>query len=341
MTWHRLYNFILHLAVWAAFFLLVLTLIPKPEFARPFPHPPFPHFFLLLFPTLAGFYYVNSGLLIPQLLARQFRVLYVLSLCIVCTFIVLIPSIEHILFHSGFRLPPPHVRSIHLLLSLLLFLIVLIVSSGSNIVRYWFAAEERKKEIEFEKTTAELSFLKSQINPHFLFNTLNNIYTLSILKPDQASDAILKLADLMRYVFTDPTLKEVPMEEELNYLEKFIALQKIRLTKNVVVDFQVFGDPGDKKIAPLLLLPFIENAFKYGVSTHLPSRIQIHLFFKDDQLVLQTKNSIFDQSNEHIISTGIGLTNVERRLQLLYPDLHWLKIEAKDDTFYVDLQILI
>lgn len=341
MNGQRLYNFILHLAVWAAFFLLVVSLAPKPHFHPELPTPPFPPFFLLLFPALAGFYYLNSLLLIPQLLARHSRLVYVLCVAAFCCVIVLIPSAEHAFLNPDKPPLPPEIDSIHILISLLLFLLVLIASSGSDIVRYWFAAEERKKEIEFEKTTTELSFLKSQINPHFLFNTLNNIYTLSILKPEQASDAILKLADLMRYVFTDPGQKAVPMVEELGYLEKFIDLQKLRLTQNVTIDFQTFGEPDGKKIAPLLLLPFIENAFKYGVSTHLKSTIQIHLFFKEDQIVLQTKNSIFDQSNEHIISTGIGLANVERRLQLLYPNLHWLRIETIDDFYFIDLQILI
>lgn len=331
----------IHLVLWVSFILVVITLVPKPHFREDLPLQHFPPFLSLLFPALAIFYYLNSIVLIPQLLARQKRNTYLLALSGCFMAVLAIPYVEHdILVPHAPPLPRP-IQTIQVLLTMLLFFMVLVVGSGVKIVYNWYAAQERQKEIEFEKTTTELSFLKSQINPHFLFNTLNNIYTLSVLRPEQASDAILKLSDLMRYVFTDSSQTEVPVQEELNYLEKFVDLQKIRLTSNVVVDFKVFGKPGDEKIPPLLLLPIIENAFKYGASTHEASLIQIHVHIKPEEVVLEARNPIFSGTNEHVISTGIGLQNVKRRLQLLYPHRHWLKVETVESVFAIDLHILI
>jgi len=342
MNLARLYHFILHLASWLAFFILVLSISPKPGFHFRLPHPPFPPFFIILFPLLASFYYLNQWIFIPKILAWKMRIQYVGAIVVFLIITISVPILEPIWItwisdHKGSA--PPHIISINVLISTLLFLIILIASSGEKIVKYWFSAENLKKEMEFEKTITELSFLKSQINPHFLFNTLNNIYTLSILKSDKAPEAVLKLADMMRYVLSDIGDREVPIQQELEYIEKFISLQKIRLTDKVVVNYEVFGIPENQKVAPLLLLPFIENAFKFGVSTRENSILGIIIQVKQKSVTLQVENQTFEEKIAKNLSTGTGLKNVKRRLELLYPKNHWLRIEQIGNKFYIDLNI--
>jgi len=339
MVWLRIYTFVLHLASWLAFFILVVMIAPRPHVQIFLPHPPFPPFLFLLFPALASFYYLNSLLLIPKVLARQHLGTYLGSLLTSTLLILLIPQLSEQLFPHPDHFRPPHLVSINILISFSLFLIVLIASTGNNIVQNWFSAESQKRAIEFQKTAAELSFLKSQINPHFLFNTLNNIYTLSILKSDKASDSILKLAGMMRYVLSEVGEKSVQLEQEIDYLQQFIDLQKIRLTELVTVDFQVFGSTANKEVAPLLFLPFVENAFKYGVSTHTQSTIKISLTLKPGSIIFQTENQIFEEKLSKELSTGTGLVNARRRLEILYPERHWLRIETIGNTFYMDLTL--
>jgi two-component system LytT family sensor kinase len=338
MNGFRIYSGILHAAAWFAFFILVVILAPGREMHSFSPNPPFPDFLVRIFPVLVLFFYLNSFLLIPRILARQQLWAYLGCLLF---FSLLIPGITAFrdLFSSTPGNLPPEIRAIQTLYTLVLFLLVLIASTGNNIVQNWFSAESQRREIEFQKTATELSFLKSQINPHFLFNTLNNIYTLSILKSEKAADSILKLADMMRYVLTEVGDKPVPMEQEIHYLEQFIDLQKIRLTESVKVEFQVFGDPAGHTIAPLLLLPFIENAFKYGVSTRIDSIIKISITLKPGTIILQTENQVFEEKLAKELSTGTGLRNAGRRLELLYPDRHWLRTETIGSKFFADLTL--
>ena len=325
------------MASWLAFFLVSVALVPGPDHQFGLPHPPFPPFFFCIFPLLIGFYYFNNRVLINGLLSKEWRQLYVISV-VLCGVGIVYFSNWLVVVSTGQQLPQEVVQ-VNVLLAILLFLVVFLASSGARIIRFWFAAEERKREIEFESTASELIFLKSQINPHFLFNTLNNIYTLTILKSDKAAEAVLKLADMMRYTLTETGSKPVEIQKEIDYLRQYIALQQIRLTDRVIVDFSVFGEANGLTIAPLILIPFVENAFKYGVSTKEPSTIRIHIFLKAHELILQTENRRHTDVVPQKDSTGVGLKNVKRRLELLYADHHWLRIETIQDTFFVDLTL--
>ncbi len=341
MVLAKAYKVLVHLASWLAFFLFVLIFAPKPHFEVVMPHPPFPPFFMVLFPVLAAFYYCNKGIFIPLQLAKQKRSAYRLSITLCTLLVVYIPFIDYAYLFEGHPgpLPDSDVLGVNVLITLLLYLCVFITSSGQAIVKNWFSAESRKKEMEFEKTVTELSFLKSQINPHFLFNTLNNIYTLTVLKSEKAPEFILKLADMMRYVLSDVGQKEAPLEQEIEYMEKFIDLQKMRLTDKTEVEFVVFGKPENRKIAPLLLMPFVENAFKYGISASEPSKIRISLMLKNKELTFQVENQIFGEKISKMLSTGTGLKNVKRRLELLYPESHWLRAERIGTKFHADLNL--
>ena len=215
------------------------------------------------------------------------------------------------------------------------FYLFLLTLAFSLFLRIW----QRLKRIEQDKIGAELNLLKAQINPHFLFNTLNSIYALSLQKSDVTSDAIVKLSSMMRYVLKDAEHKYVYLKDEISYLNDYIELQKLRLNPNVHLDLQISGDYNQAKIAPLMLIPFIENAFKYGVSTEGRSEIEIHIFYIESELRLAIRNSKPDLINGAGESTELGLNNAKKRLLLLYPDKHTLTIEDKKEDFFVNLVI--
>lgn len=193
--------------------------------------------------------------------------------------------------------------------------------------------------MESEKIKAELSVLKHQINPHFLFNVLNDIYGQAITKSGDPADSILRLSELMRYVLSEAQYEKVSLEKEIHYLENYIALQKRRLTEKTKVEVHFTGNFGNKQIPPLLFINFIENAFKHGVSTETESSIFIGIEIKNNLLEMKVKNGKPVRSNKQVTSNYIGLENTRRRLDLLYNNKHELKIVNEKDYFLVTLSI--
>ncbi|GAB4043594.1 sensor histidine kinase [Spirosoma jeollabukense] len=199
----------------------------------------------------------------------------------------------------------------------------------------------RWRETEREKIQTELSYLKAQINPHFLFNTLNSIYSLAIIESPPTADAIVKLSSFLRYVIQESQKNQVLLRNELEYIGQYIALQRLRLGDTAQIDFTIEGNTNRKQIAPLLLISFIENAFKYGVSPEEPSAIQVSISMQGNTLrcyVVNKKVRVFQPT---AVASGIGLTNTKARLQLLYPDRHQLIIDDKPASFTVDLSITL
>ncbi|MFZ7115818.1 MAG: sensor histidine kinase [Bacteroidota bacterium] len=188
---------------------------------------------------------------------------------------------------------------------------------------------------EKEKLNAELSYLKAQINPHFLFNTLNSIYSLAIEKSDYTPIAVVKLSGMMRYVLTESSAQFVSLEKEINYIRDFVDLQKLRVGNTADVQFEISGDFIGSRIAPLILIAFIENAFKYGVNPDQKSEIVIQLSVSGKKLHLIVKNNkvIFnsDWSNQ------VGLDNTINRLDLIYPSKYTLHFRDKDNEYQVEL----
>lgn len=205
------------------------------------------------------------------------------------------------------------------------------------LVTSWYRNNRKQKELEKEKITAELSFLKSQINPHFLFNTLNDIYTLTYQKSDVAPDALLKLSDLLRYMIKDSGDDQSLLEKEVAYLNSVIELHSIGQKGAVYVDFHVDGTIGSQKIAPLILINFIENAFKHGVVDDPEHPIKITLCADLSAITFSVKNKKNIFIKDH--TGGIGLRNVRRRLELIYPGKHQLEITNQDDFFNIELKI--
>jgi sensor histidine kinase YesM len=220
--------------------------------------------------------------------------------------------------------------------SFLLFNLAWASSSGIRLSLEWKNAEERRQKSENANLSAELSQLKSQLNPHFLFNTLNGIYTLSLSKDDAASEAVLKLSHLLRYVMAETSADFVPLERELEHLKHFVALNQMRLTAQTPVLFHIEGKAGGYQIVPLLLLPFIENAFKFGSSARDYSPINVNILIKNNILTFTCQNHIRNTLDD---STGIGIANTTRRLELLYPKRYQLDISNQGGIFNVLLKI--
>jgi LytS/YehU family sensor histidine kinase len=188
------------------------------------------------------------------------------------------------------------------------------------------------------KFNAELSLLKAEINPHFLFNTLNNIYSFIIAKDDRAAQAVIDLAGFMRYIIRNAKEDKIPLQEELDYITHYVELQRYRTVNKAHIDFMLNGLPEDRKIAPLMVITFIENAFKYGLSPEEDSHVWIDIAIQGDELRLTTYNKKARRAFPEI-SSGIGIANTRNRLQLLYPGRHRLIIRDDDNSFLVNLII--
>ncbi|MBC7614669.1 MAG: histidine kinase [Pedobacter sp.] len=215
------------------------------------------------------------------------------------------------------------------MVSLFIFMMIIGISIGTSTVRRWQSAES-------EKASAELSFLKAQINPHFLFNTLNNIYTLSIINSEHTSESIMKLSNIMRYVTDDVTNNFVKLNDEIECIRDYISLQQLRLAKDSEVTFEVRGNANGQQVAPLIFMTFIENAFKYGLTKKEKTVITIRLNIESDKIIFFCQNKIHSQQN-NLERTGIGITNTKQRLRSLYPKLHVLKIINENEIFTVEL----
>jgi LytS/YehU family sensor histidine kinase len=206
-----------------------------------------------------------------------------------------------------------------------------------KLVKHWYFKKVENEILEKEKLKAELQILKGQLHPHFIFNTLNSIYALSIKKSDQASETILKLSDLMRYMFAECDGPTISLTKEIGILNNYIALAKIRFRDRLDMTINISGNFENKKVAPLLFLPFLENSFKYGTHEVLNNAwISLDLHLKGDQLRFKLMNGKCNDQ-ENIISSGTGLSNVKRRLEMLYPSAHQLRISEDADTFIIQL----
>jgi two-component system, LytTR family, sensor kinase len=203
----------------------------------------------------------------------------------------------------------------------------------------WVKNIQQKAEMENRNLKNELELLKSQINPHFLFNTIHNIDALIHKKPDEASRYLITMSEMLRYMIYETNTDVVPLEGEVNYLRKYIDLQKLRFAQNNFVNLELPEDSTNLKIAPMLLLPFTENAFKYAHSRSKPPGISITMQCDGKFLVFTCENSFDPASSKKTHSGGVGLENVKRRLQLIYPEQHWLEIKDKNNTFTVELKI--
>jgi LytS/YehU family sensor histidine kinase len=212
------------------------------------------------------------------------------------------------------------------------FIVVAIFSYTIKIYAQW-------KKAERAIIDAELAYLKAQINPHFLFNTLNSIYALAIQKSDATADSIVQLSNMMRYVLTDAAQNFVPLSKEIDYIRDYIALQTTRLPENVVFGFQVLGEPTSQQIAPMLLVPLIENAFKYGVNPDEECCIDIITEISEQQFLFMVRNKKVSIRIDESNSNKMGIENVRKRLMAVYPSSSSLTINDDERIFMITLKI--
>ncbi|WP_443945722.1 sensor histidine kinase [Pedobacter sp. AW1-32] len=201
----------------------------------------------------------------------------------------------------------------------------------------WFNSERIQRNLESERREMELQFLKSQLNPHFLFNSLNNIYSLAYQKSDKTADAVLKLSEIMRYMIYESNTPTVALNKEVEYLTNYIELQKIRFKDGAYIELSLNGEIDNQKIVPLMLISFVENAFKHGVVTDPQEPVRINIIANQKILHFSVINKKNQQNKD--AQGGVGLVNVERRLQLIYPDRYKLNVVNSATHYTCELMI--
>ena len=352
---------VIHLAAWLCFLLLPILFYPRPrEMDLSFFKDHYLSALVIINnAVIIAFYYLNTYLFLPRLFDQKKFFSYTALILALLVFYTFLPRIYHSIFGASGLNPNPalanlppgarpgsgnRVRPVVNPANLVLFLLVFVFSTGIRVINQLFRSEAHNKEIANEKLKAELSFLKAQINPHFLFNTLNNIYALATAQSEHTAAAVMKLSSIMRYVLTEARNDLVPLEKEIQFTSHYIELQKMRLTDKTSIEFSVRGEPLGRQIAPLLLLPFVENAFKYGISTRERSPINILLEIKDNSLYFSICNHKHLNTSLRVSdNTGIGISNTKRRLDLFYEDRYTLDIQDKpnerNNEFIVHLKV--
>ncbi len=214
----------------------------------------------------------------------------------------------------------------------------IVITGALKMYRLGIKRQLVEKELAAKQFQAELQLLRAQINPHFLFNTLNNLYSLTLEKSDQAPTIVVKLSELMRYMLETSRQEKSSLQSEITFIRNYLALEKLRLNNRATIYFEVVGEPQQKTIASLLLIPFIENAFKHGINA-TAGNVYLHsqLRIEQNEILFFIENSISSKRHEEV--SGTGLENVRRRLHLLYPNSHQLAIENDGTKFSVNLQL--
>ena len=210
------------------------------------------------------------------------------------------------------------------------------------IMNEWLKGQRKTSELHNKTLQSELKFLKSQINPHFLFNTLNNLYALTLKKSDLAPEIVLKLSEMMRYMLYECNERMVPLSKEVNYIKNYLELEKLRQGKKFDIKFDLEGEIEHQKIAPLMFIPFLENSFKHGLNNQISEGfvdIKLKIFDHSVEVDIENSKSPTLPSPSGKKSGGIGLVNVRRRLDLLYPDNYNLDIKNNPNTYHVNLKL--
>lgn len=219
------------------------------------------------------------------------------------------------------------------------FILFWTLSLSYRLINEWMSLNKKNKEIEAEKSIIELAYLKAQINPHFIINTLNTIYSLILKGSEKASEALLLYSQLIRYIFDKIETDFVSLQEEIDYINNYIDLQVLRYTDTLNVEFEIEGNIEKHKIAPLTFISFIENCFQYGISNHYPSTIAIHIKTGENNIHFTTENRKYKKKAIQYNGNNIGIKNTKRKLNLIYPNKHKLSIKETNDSFYLDLVI--
>ncbi|SHN31350.1 sensor histidine kinase [Mucilaginibacter sp. OK098] len=303
---------------------------------------------IIIWGLLITAFYLNSFILVPKFLLKNNTGIYFLFVLVTVTVIVILNVYVdkwlnlHQLMEAAFHKsgPPKHHKGRDYnwdLAMIATIALVLGISTSITTIQKWQKDKQLHQDLEQDRVSSELSFLKAQINPHFFFNTLNNIYALTHVNAEVSRKAIHQLSRMMRYVLYDTQNSTTMLSQEIAFIKDYISLMELRLTDVVKIDFTSPTALKDLAIAPMIFLPFIENAFKHGVSATQPSHIGITVSQNDTLIELSVVNTIIkEQSNNLEEGSGIGLNNTKRRLDLLYPGKHTLVInESTTESIYL------
>jgi len=289
-------------------------------------------------------FYINYIILIPELVKKRKKYfLYILlfitlivAVVLVKTFIAIMNPQE--LLHFKIEKMEHEIGIVEYALTRAFFAGFFLVSSCIiYFVIDWFNNESVQRDLESERREMELQFLKSQLNPHFLFNSLNNIYSLAYQKSDKTADAIMKLSEIMRYMIYESNTPTVSLSKEVDYLKNYIELQKIRFKDGAYIEMNLNGEIDEQKIVPLMLISFVENAFKHGVLNDPAEPVKIEIIANQKILHFSVINKKNNQNKD--AQGGVGLPNVERRLQLIYPDRYKLNVVNSATHYTCELMI--
>ena len=339
ITKKGLLKFLIHSILWVFFYGLLLY----PFITQERPIPPDLLVRLLLATVI---FYINYYYLIPKILLQKKTVNYIVMsavLLIICGLIVNLfnsiialsaenPAIQE----HNLRPESPEFR--RWFMSVITFGIPFVISSLLRIYIEWKRNEDVRKIVENEKVNSELQFLKTQLNPHFLFNSLNAIYALSVKKSPNTSESIINLSELMRYMLYEADKDLVPLSKELEYIKSYVQLQRLRLSDSENVSLKISGEERNKAIAPLLFISFIENAFKYGTDFKGKTNVKINLSIFTESLHFSIINKIGVFQKEPS-NSGVGLQNIKNRLNILYPNSHELFVENDGENYCVRLTL--
>lgn len=351
------YRFWLHVTGWLAFFAAPLIL-PIPIFKH------LPDYYVnYLYVTrviinliLVGIFYLNLLCLTPKLLLNRNLTQFLLYLTVLFFLMILLDNlllrnikndlqmyfsdiVENDFFFRDVK-ENTIFTSPQFFANLIMFALIILSSSLWAVLTDRMRQQEFSRQILYEKTSAELAVLRLQISPHFLFNTLNNIRWLTRIKSDLAETSVMELSEILRYMLFQVTHHQVNLKDEVMYLKKYVNLQKLRIHPKAEIDFSCVGDDQDVRIEPLLLMPFVENAFKFGLHPDQSSKISVYLSVKEHELLFKCQNQCFELTNDgEIIGTGQGLLNVKKRLELHYPRTHTLTITHDEHFFSVELKL--
>tara|TARA_R110001606_G_scaffold124972_1_gene258490 strand:- start:1163 stop:2200 length:1038 start_codon:yes stop_codon:yes gene_type:complete len=331
-----------HLLVWLTLFCLpyLLSYGQEQEINRVIAH-----FWIPLFFSVIIFYF-NYFVLIDRFLFPKKTLLFIaLNIGLIGLFLFFKEYIEDNYFQDLIKKRvektegsgPPFKMAMYI--QLLSYLAPLFFSVALKSTKRWVKTEAERKEAANFKLKSELQHLHYQLQPHFFFNSLNNIYSLVDISPEQAKSSIHSLSKLMRYMLYETNLEVVPLTKEIDFLKKYIDLMKLRVSDKTSVHYSFTSGETGIQIAPLLFISLIENAFKHGVSATKPSTIDVHMTCDESKVLFTVENNNFPKKTNDKSGSGIGLQNLEKRLELLYPEKFSFKTVLRDDRFLVTLEI--
>ena len=300
-------------------------------------------FFIMMFGPLVVFYANYSFFVQRFLFSRRFWLFLLCNLLLfIVTFIANGLLFSLTLTHEVIRAGHLNrsVANLFIVFDAIKYIFLMVLSIALKATNSWYRIDTERKELEKQRSEAELQNLKNQLNPHFLFNTLNNIYSLIAIDGAQAQTAIHELSRLLRYMLYDSSQEFVPLEKDMDFVRNYVELMRIRMPAHVELKTEIQIEKPDTLIAPLLFISLVENAFKHGVSNSRPSFIHIEIIADKNKISCLIKNSFFPKDEQDKSGSGIGLVNLKKRLDLLYPDNYELTCKQTDEMYSCTLTLI-